>query len=88
MLCLPRNCIPYRGSSAEQQRKECFIHQHPSHDASVEFCHDMPDLEKKRHAKFGNRRVINNFGVGKISVMTSNGDKVIIFIVLFTVEKL
>ena len=61
--------------------------QHPSYDANVEFCHDLPDLEKKRHAKFGNRRAINNFGVGRISVMTSNGDKVIIFIVLFTVEK-
>lgn len=79
MLSLPKNCIPYRGSNAEQQRKERFMHQHPPHDANVELCHDMPNLEKKRHAKFGEKHIRNNFGLGKVSIMADTVDKVIVF---------
>lgn len=80
MLCLPKNCVPYKGSNAELQRRECFMHQHPSHDANVELCHEMPDLEKKRHVKFGEKRTINNFGLGRVSIITGTTYKVIVFV--------
>lgn len=66
MLALPKSCRPYKGSKAEQQRQEHFQYQHPRHDASAEFCHEISALEKKRMIKFGENRIKNCFGVGKV----------------------
>lgn len=76
MGCLPNNCIPYKGSNSEKQRQERFRYQHPSHDTSLVFCHEMPELEKKRFVKFGERRVRKFFGVGKVSITAADADKV------------
>lgn len=80
MQSLPKTCIPYRGSSAELQRREQFLRQHPSHDSNLLLCHDMPDLEKKRHSKFQEKRTARNFGMGKVSIMSDTTDKVLLFL--------
>lgn len=74
MDCLPNNCIPYKGSKAEQQRQDRLKYQHPSHDSNVEYCHEMPELERKRLKKFGERRA-KYFGIGKVSAI-KNTEKV------------
>lgn len=75
MSCLPKNWRPYKGSKAEQQREEIFKYQHPLHDASAQFCHNISDVEKKRMLKFGEKRIRECFGVGKVFVM-ADVDKV------------
>lgn len=75
MECLPQNCVPYRDTKAKQLREERFSYQHPLHDVYHEYCHDMPEIEKKRMSKFGERRFKHFFGMGKVLVVTSN-DKV------------
>lgn len=74
MSCLPKNCQPLNGSKAEHRREEHFKHQNPLQDASVEFCHEISDLEKKRMLKFGERRIKNCFGVGKVFVMSKEDE--------------
>lgn len=77
MSCLPNNCIPLKGSKAEKKRKEQLMDQQPQYDANVEFCHDsMPEIDKKRLKRFGEKRLRNCFGVGKVSVMAIDADKV------------
>ena len=71
MDCLPKNCIPFKGSKVEQQRKHLLYYQHPPHDTNVEYCHQMPELEKKRMKKFV-ERCSNSFGIGKVSGLASD----------------
>lgn len=80
MLCLPKNCRPYKGSKAEQQRQERLKYQHPLHDASAEFCHELSELEQKRILKLGKRRIEECFGVGKVFVMTAVDEVCSLFI--------
>ena len=76
MASLPKNCVPLRGSKAERERLRRITYQHPQHDSNIEYCHDMPDLEKKRMVKFTERRKKKFFGIGKVFVLTTDEDKV------------
>lgn len=75
MSSLPKNCQPLKGSKAERQREDNFKYQHPLQDVNADFCHKLSDLEKKRLIKFGERRIRDCFGVGKVFIM-SDADKV------------
>ena len=77
MECLPKNCRPYKGSKAEQERQERFNYQHPLHDANVEFCHKISELEKKRMIRFGAKR-IGCIDVGKV-IVVADAEKVCFF---------
>ena len=66
MECLPKNCVPHKGSKAEEQRQSQLKYQHPSHDVNMECCHEMPELEKKRMKRFGEKRM-KFFGMGRVS---------------------
>lgn len=76
MACLPKSSVPIKGSKAEKQRCELYSHQHPRHDISIEFCHDLSEVEKKRMATFV-RKFTKMGGIGEVFVMTESNDKVL-----------
>ncbi len=76
MASLPQNCVPLRGSKVEQERLKRITHQHPHHDSNIEYCHVMPDIEKKRMIKFAERRKKKFSGIGKVLILSAGGEKV------------
>lgn len=71
MESLPPECVPTLGTEGETyRRKQCFL-QLPVYDFSLDACHKMTDLEKKRYAKFTSKRSENFFGVGTLKLQGS-----------------
>ncbi len=68
MSNLPKDCIPYKSST---QRQKMFHSQFPLQDGNTLYCHDLPDIEKKRMIKFGERRMRKFIGVGNVSINDS-----------------
>ena len=76
MQSLPRECVPAVGTEGESYRRtQCFT-QLPLYDFSLEACHKMSDLEKKRMGKFTERRRTKFFGVGKVKLKNTRDDQV------------
>jgi len=74
MSSLPKEYIPKKDSN--EKRLEMLNNQHPLQDGNISYCEDLPDVEKKRMAKFMERRIRKFFGVGKVSLMITNSTKV------------
>lgn len=71
MESLPPECVPTLGTEGETyRRKQCFL-QLPVYDFSLDACHKMTDLEKKRYTKFTSKRSENFFGVGTLKLQGS-----------------
>lgn len=78
MKSLPPECVPTLGTEGETyRRKQCFL-QLPVYDFSLDACHKMSDLEKKRYVKFTSRRSENFFGVGTLKLQGSEEEIVCI----------
>ena len=76
MQSLPPECVPAVGAEGESYRRtQCFT-QLPLYDFSLEACHKMSDLEKKRMGKFTERRRTKFFGVGKLKLKNTRDDQV------------
>ena len=69
MSSLPKDYIPYIDSG---KRLEILNSQHPLQDGNPSHCEYLPDIEKKRMAKFGERMNRKFFGVGKVSLQTNS----------------
>lgn len=71
MESLPPECVPTLGTEGETyRRKQCFL-QLPVYDFSLDACHKMTDLEKKRYVKFTSKRSENFFGAGTLKLQGS-----------------
>ena len=76
MRCLPKEKVPLRGSDGEKLRIQQFTRQLPTYDSSLDACHKMADLDKKRMTKFIERRKNRFFGMGEVDTMTAEESKV------------
>lgn len=76
MKCLPKEKVPIRGSVGEKTRIQEFMRQLPTYDSSLDACHKMADLDKRRMTKFIERRQTRFFGVGEVDTMTAEENKV------------
>ena len=76
MGCLPKEKVPLRGSDGDKLRIQQFTRQLPTYDNSLDACHKMTDLEKKRMTKLIERRKTKFFGTGEVDTMTADESKV------------
>ena len=75
MQSLPAECVPVLGTEGESyRRKQCYT-QIPLYDFSLDACHKMSDLEKKRFGKLTSRRE-ESFGVGTLKLHATAEDMV------------
>ena len=76
MQSLPSECVPEVGTEGDNyRRKQCFL-QIPLYDFSLDACHNMTDLEKKRYGKLTDRTREKFFGVGKLKLQNTMDKKV------------
>lgn len=76
MQSLPSECVPAVGTEGESYRRTQCFHQLPLYDFSLEACHKMSNLEKKRMGKFTERRRTRFIGVGKLKLKSTRDDQV------------
>ena len=74
MQSLPEECVPLKGTPGEHYRSQQFIHQHPPQDLNPENCHKLTDLDRKRMAKFAERRKNRFHGVGTVELQKSRSN--------------
>ena len=76
MQSLPPEFAPLVSSEGETYRRmQCFL-QLPLYDFSLDACHKMTDVEKKRMIKFAERRQREFFGVGCLKLKNNREDQV------------
>lgn len=76
MQSLPTGCVPKRGAEGEEQRMQRFTQQMPVYDFSLDVCHKLTELEKKRMLKFVEKRRKESYGVGTVELEMSEEGKV------------
>lgn len=73
---LPSGCVPKKGKEGEEQRVQRFTQQMPVYDFSLDVCHKLTELEKKRMLKFVEKRRKESYGVGTVELEMSEEGRV------------
>ena len=76
MQSLPSECVPLLGTEGDSYRRRQCFQQVPLYDFSLDACHKMSELEKKRFGKFTNKRQSESFGVGALKLKSTAEDSV------------
>ena len=84
MQSLLAECVPALGTEGERYRRRQVSRQLPLYDFSLEACHKMSDLEKKRYGKFTARRSEKFFGVGTLKLQSTEGNMVGVLLCMYS----